>query len=346
MARHNPSEDTLSRKYNIIGEDVPETALFEGDALVSSLSETPRVIKSVYYYDDTGSELFERLCSENNYYLFRMERDLLTTNAKAIAGQTGPVSLIELGSGNEEKTTLLVEAYVETYGPTSYTAIDINHSILERAAENILSSTSDLNFLGIVGTYQTGLAQTKELSGRKLLVSLGSAIGNLYDEELYSLLLSARAALSPGDYFLVGIDLDKETEILEAAYNNQMAILGNLCVLQHLNWRFSGNFDIFQFRHVAFHNKSLQRVEAHLEAMQAQSINLQKLNFSFQLEKGEMIRTEIMRKVELHAFHDMFIEYGFHPVQHWTDSYKRYAVCLFQLSGQPTKFDSEAPLSG
>ncbi|MER9133180.1 L-histidine N(alpha)-methyltransferase [Mesorhizobium sp. M0768] len=345
MARHTPSEDTASRKYHIIGEDVPDTVLFDGDALVSSLSETPRLIKSVYYYDDTGSELFERLCSENTYYLFITEKEILNKNAKAIAGLTGPVSLIELGSGNAEKTALLVKAYVETYGPTSYTAIDINHSILEKAAENTLSSTSDLTFLGIVGTYQTGLVQIKELSGRKLLVSFGSAIGNLYDDELYSLLVSARAALSPGDYFLVGIDLDKETKILEAAYNNQMAILGNLCVLQHLNWRFSGNFDLFQFRHVAFHNKSLQRVEAHLEAMQAQSINLQKLNFSFQLEKGEMIRTEIMRKVELHSFHDMFIEYGFHAVQHWTDSYKRYAVCLFQLSDKPTEFDSEAPLA-
>ncbi|RWI04238.1 L-histidine N(alpha)-methyltransferase [Mesorhizobium sp.] len=343
MARHNPSEGPPSRKYNIIGADIPETVLFKGDSLVSSLSGTPRVINCVYYYDDTGSILFERLCSEPTYYLFRTEKEIISQNAKAIAGITGPVSLIELGSGNAGKTTLLVDAYVKTHGPASYTAIDINHSILERAAENILSVTPDFDFLGIVGTYQTGLVQTKELTGRKLLVSFGSAIGNLYDNELCSLLLSARAALSPGDYFLVGIDLDKETEMLEAAYNNQTAILGNLCVLQHLNWRFSGNFDIFQFRHVAFHNKSLQRVEAHLEAMQAQSINLQKLNFSFQLEKGEMIRTEIMRKVDLNSFHGMFIEYGFRPVQNWTDSYKRYAVCLFQLSDK--QFESEPPLA-
>ncbi|AZV19269.1 L-histidine N(alpha)-methyltransferase [Mesorhizobium sp. M7A.F.Ce.TU.012.03.2.1] len=345
MTRHNQTENPPSAMYNIIGEDVPEHVLFDGGALVSSLSEKPRLIKSIYYYDDAGSKMFERLCSEDSYYLFRTEMDIITQNAKAVSDLTGSVSLIELGSGNAEKTTRLVGAYVERYGPTSYTAIDINRSILERAGENIVSLTSDLNFLGIVGTYQTGLARTKELSGRKLLISLGSAIGNLYDDELYSLLFSARAALSPGDYFLVGTDLNKETEILEAAYNNQMAILGNLCVLQHLNWRFSGNFDIFQFRHVAFHNKSLQRVEAHLEAMQDQSINLQKLNFCFQLEKGEMIRTEIMRKVELHTFYDMFIEYGFHPVQHWTDSHKRYAVCLLQLSDEPRKFDSEARLA-
>ncbi|TIQ83509.1 MAG: L-histidine N(alpha)-methyltransferase, partial [Mesorhizobium sp.] len=131
MARHNPSEGPPSRKYNIIGADIPETVLFKGDSLVSSLSGTPRVINCVYYYDDTGSILFERLCSEPTYYLFRTEKEIISQNAKAIAGITGPVSLIELGSGNAGKTTLLVDAYVKTHGPASYTAIDINHSILE-----------------------------------------------------------------------------------------------------------------------------------------------------------------------------------------------------------------------
>ncbi|TGT51169.1 L-histidine N(alpha)-methyltransferase, partial [Mesorhizobium sp. M2E.F.Ca.ET.166.01.1.1] len=95
---------------------------------------------------------------------------------------------------------------------------------------------------------------------------------NMHDDELHDLLLSARSALSSGDYLLVGMDLDKETKILEAAYNNQTAILTNLCVLQHLNWRFGGDFDPFQFRHVAFHNKSLYRMESYLEAMHEQMI--------------------------------------------------------------------------
>ncbi|TIX52520.1 MAG: L-histidine N(alpha)-methyltransferase, partial [Mesorhizobium sp.] len=107
-----------------------------------------------------------------------------------------------------------------------------------------------------------------------------------------------------------------------------------LCVLRHLNWRFSGDFDLFQFRHVAFHNKSLHRMESHLEAMQDQLINLHKLNFSFQLEKGELIRTEIMRKVEINAFNDMFGNYDFWQVKYWTDSDQRYAVILFQLSSE------------
>ncbi|TIV73625.1 MAG: hypothetical protein E5V79_04630, partial [Mesorhizobium sp.] len=173
MAGHNPGDGTPSKKYSIVGTDVPEAVLFNGDALVSSLSESPRVINGIYYYDDAGSALFERLCSENTYYLFSTEKTILAQHAKEIAVITGPVSLIELGSGSAEKTTLLVDAYVETHGPASYTAIDINHSILERAAENILSVTSDLDFLGIVGTYETGLVQIKELTGRKLLVSFG-----------------------------------------------------------------------------------------------------------------------------------------------------------------------------
>ncbi|WP_095090625.1 L-histidine N(alpha)-methyltransferase [Mesorhizobium sophorae] len=345
MVRHRQSEDILSKRYQIVGADVPEATLFKKDLLISSLSASPRAINSIYFYDDAGSALFERLCEEETYYLFRTERGLLVDNAKSISDITGPVYLVELGSGNAKKTTLLIDAYVTAHGPTSYAAIDINHSILERAAENILSETSDLDFLGIVGTYQTGLTETKKLAGRKLLVCLGSTIGNLYDDELYYLLLAARAASSHGDFFLVGIDLDKDSKILEAAYNNQTAILSNLCALQHLNRRFGGNFDIFNFRHVAFYNRSMNRIESYVEAAQEQSINLGKLEFSFHLEKGELIRTEIMRKFTPQALNRLFMEYGFHPVQHWIDSDNRYAVCLFQLSDEPTKYGSEPPVA-
>ncbi|RUW53766.1 L-histidine N(alpha)-methyltransferase [Mesorhizobium sp. M1A.F.Ca.ET.072.01.1.1] len=334
MVRHDLGTATAATdKYDIIGADVPDEMLFKGDLLVASLSESPRNVNSIYYYDDTGSKLFERLCDEQTYYLFRTEKDILDQYAKTISGITGPASLIELGSGNAEKTTLLVGAYVRAYGLTSYAAVDINRSILERAAENILSVSSDLNFLGIVGTYQTGLAEIKNLVSPKLLFCLGSTIGNMHDGELDNLLLTVRSALSPGDYFLVGIDLDKETEILEAAYNNQTAILANLCVLQHLNWRFSGDFDIFQFRHVSRHNKSMRRMETYVESAQDQVISLRRLNFSFHLEKGEMIRTEIMRKVELNSFIMVLSRYGFRQVQYWTDCNQRYAVTLFQLSG-------------
>ncbi|WP_275531938.1 L-histidine N(alpha)-methyltransferase [Ensifer aridi] len=316
--------------------------IFRADLLIASLSESPRTISSMYYYDDTGSALYERLCMEPSYYLFRDEREIIAENAKSIASITGKVSLIELGSGNAEKTTLLINGYIEAGGLNSYAAIDINRSMLEKAAENILSVTPNLEFTGIVGTYATGLEKAATLVGAKLLISLGSSVGNMYDDELHSLLGSVRSFMASGDYFLLGIDLDKESNILEAAYNNQSAILANLCVLQHLNWRFKGNFSLFQFRHVAFHNKKLYRMEGHLEAMQAQSINLEKLNFSFSLKKGEMIRTEIMRKVNLHAFHAMLFKYSLRPVQHWTDRNQRYAISLLQLSEKTTGSDCEA----
>lgn len=337
MPQGRPSKHKLGepQKRTIIGADLPETEIFRGDVLIQSLSASPRSIGSMYYYDDTGSALFERLCQEASYYLFRAEEEILTQYAKSIADMTGPVSLIELGAGTAQKTTLLINAYMESHGSTSYAAIDINRSILEKAAENLLSMTPDLNFTGIIGVYQTGLEHAAAVTGQKLLVCLGASLGNMYDDELHRLLHSVRSLFSLGDYFLVGIDLDKSSDILEAAYNNQSAILTNLCVLQHLNWRFDGNFNVFQFRHVAFHNKSLCRMEAHLEAMQAQSVNLKRLDFSFFLEKGEMIRTEIMRKVNLLTFNDIFIKHGLNAVHHWTDSKRRYAVCLFQIVDAP-----------
>lgn len=342
MARHFPGTTAAAtrNKYEILGADVPEETLFKGDLLVASLSDSPRSVNSIYYYDDVGSRLFERLCHEETYYLFRTEKDILAQHATSIADITGPISVVELGCGNAEKTSLLFDAYVKQHGRTFYAAIDINRLILESAAENIFSVTTDLDFLGIVGTYETGLAQVANLVGPKLLVCLGSTMGNMHDDELHNLLLSAQSALSSGDYLLVGMDLDKDTETLEAAYNNQTAILTNLCVLRHLNWRFDGDFQLFQFRHVAFHNKPLYRMESHLEAMQEQTINLNNLDFSFRLDKGEMIRTEIMRKLELHAFHKLLDPYKFRPVQHWTDSSQKYAVSLFQLGAASTELSS------
>ncbi|MDX8514649.1 L-histidine N(alpha)-methyltransferase [Mesorhizobium captivum] len=333
MAQDPPGTAAVAtgNKYEIIGSDVPEETLFNGDLLVASLSESPRRVNSIYYYDDTGSLLFERLCTEKTYYLFRTERDILAQHAKDIAEMTGSVFLVELGSGNAEKTTLLIDAYARSHGPTSYAAVDINRSILERAAENILSVSSDLNFFGVVGTYQSGLAEVKNLAAPKLLICLGSTIGNMHDDELDNLLLSARSSLTHGDYFLVGIDLDKETEMLEAAYNNQTAILANLCVLQHLNWRFGANFQIFKFRHVSVHNKDLRRMESYLEATQSQVINIDKLQLSFGLSKGELILTEIMNKVKLSDFSNILGRFGFRRVQHWTDLQERYALMLCRL---------------
>ncbi|MFB9984550.1 L-histidine N(alpha)-methyltransferase [Mesorhizobium kowhaii] len=339
MVRRLTSNRTLNdgQTFTIIGDDLHDTEIFRGDLLKNSLSQSPRSIGCMYYYDDTGSALFDRLCKEESYYLFRAEREILSQYAKSVTDMTGPVSLVDLGSGNAQKTTLLINAYVENHGPTSYAAIDVNRSILEQAAESLLSMTPDLNFTGIIGVYQTGLEQAATVTGPKLLVCLGSSVGNMYDDELNDLLESVRTLFAPGDYFLVGIDLDKKTDILEAAYNNQSAILTNLCVLQHLNWRFDGNFNVFQFRHVAFHNKPLCRMEAHLEAMQAQSVNLEKLEFSICLEKGEMIRTEIMRKVNVHTFNEMFMKHDLNPIQHWTDSEQKYAVCLFKLENMRGK---------
>lgn len=336
MFRRFPSKRMLDarQKHTIVGADLPETEIFRGDLLIRSLSDSPRSISSMYYYDDAGSALFERLCKEDSYYLFRAEREILAQCAKSVADVTGPTSLVELGCGNAEKTTLLIEAYMEDHGPTSYAAIDINRAILDKAAENLHSMIPNLNFTGIVGLYKTGLERASTVTGPKLLVCLGASVGNMYDDELHELLHSVRSLFAVGDYFLVGIDLEKDSDILEAAYNNQSAILTNLCVLQHVNWRFDGNFNLFQFRHVAFHNKRLCRMEAHLEAMQAQSVRLEKLEFSFFLEKGEMIRTEIMRKVNLHAFNEIFRKNGLDPVQHWTDSERSYALCLFEVTNQ------------
>lgn len=277
--------------------------------------------------------LFERLCTEPAYYLFRTERALLETAAHEIVDQTGKVSVIELGSGNAEKTRVLLDAYARRYPTITYAAIDINRSILERAAESMSIGVPTAEFVGIVGTYQSGLQALPPVEGRKLLICLGSTIGNMHDEEIGDLLSASQQALRPGDLFLVGIDMDKDSEVLEAAYNNQTAILTNLCVLQHVNWRFRGNFNVFNFRHIAYHNKALRRMESHLESLITQPIAIRDLGLEFELQAGETIRTEIMRKVILSEFEDLFAPFSFSLSARWIDPSTPYALCLFEMTG-------------
>ncbi|RWD27513.1 MAG: L-histidine N(alpha)-methyltransferase [Mesorhizobium sp.] len=327
---HGAERRLETPRFRIIGDDVPDTALFCGERLLKDISKSPRTINSMYYYDDLGSVLFERLCQEPSYYLFRTEHDIISRHGINIAETTGPASLIELGCGNGQKTKMLLEAYSVAQGEITYVPIDINRYILDKAGKQLICNLPNVSVLGIVGTYETAMTQLPNIVGRKLIMCLGSTMGNMEDEEISALLETVRSVVSQGDYFLVGIDRDKDSMLLEAAYNNQTAIMTNLAVLRHINWRFEGDFDMFQFRHVAFHNVSLGRMESYLESLATQTINLKKLNFSVTINCGERIMTEIMRKVKLESFNELFRRFGFTAVKQWSDMNRYFAVCLFR----------------
>ena len=297
------------------------------------LSQTPKTLPPQYFYDAQGSELFEQICQLPEYYLTRTEASILQESAAAIAQHTAPCELIELGSGSSTKTRLLLDAYQHQKAPLCYRPIDVSASILETSTQQLLLDYPTLKVHGLVGTYELGLQHlTTAYLPRRLLLFLGSTLGNLAPAECNAFFELIRGALRPGDFFLLGVDLHKDVAQLEAAYNDRQGITAafNLNILRHLNQRFDGNFDLTQFEHVAFYNQTQRQIEMHLRSVQAQTVRLAKLDYTVEFQAGETIRSEISRKFDLTELQQQLQAKQFRPVQTWTDPNQWFGVMLYQ----------------
>lgn len=297
------------------------------------LSQTPKTLPPQYFYDARGSELFEQICQLPEYYLTRTEASILRDYAAAIAQYTAPCELIELGSGSSTKTRLLLDAYQQQNAPLCYRPIDVSATILKSSTQQLLSDYPTLKVHGLVGTYEMGLQHlTTTYLPCRLIAFLGSTLGNLNPTDCAAFFDLISSALRAGDFFLLGVDLHKETAQLEAAYNDRQGVTAafNLNILQHLNQRFNGNFDLSQFEHVAFYNQAQHQIEMHLRSLQAQTVHLAKLDYTVEFQPGETIRSEISRKFELADLQQQLRAKQLDHVQTWTDSNQWFGLMLFQ----------------
>ena len=172
---------------------------------------------------------------------------------------------------------------------------------------------------------------TPDLNPR-LLIFLGSTLGNLEEQECTQFLTQIRQALQPGEYFLVGVDLQKSPEVLEAAYNDSKGVTAafNLNMLRHVNRAFQGNFALDQFVHRAFYNAIAHQIEMHLVSLQPQMVTLESLKFQVTLQAGESLRTEISRKFHLPTFSTVLAAQGLRSLRIWTDPQDWFALLLCQ----------------
>ncbi len=322
-------------RLSILEVSRPQDLDDDGSALIAGLTAEPKTIPCRYFYDDEGSRLFELLCAQPEYYLSRCETAILKRYSAEIAALTGCCDLVELGSGTARKTRLLLEAYRRAGCAARFVPIDVNRHVIECAARALHATFPDLEILGLVGTYEQGLRNLPSPAGRRLVLFLGSTIGNLDEAALDGLLASVRASGQPGDYFLVGADLDKPSADLEAAYNDAagVAARSNLNVLQHLNRRFGADFDLSKFRHVAFHNREKLRAEAHLHSLADQTVNLGDLGLTVHICEGETVCTEIMRKFEFAEFVHRVETAGYEFCQAWFDDNRWFSLSLFRCAG-------------
>ncbi len=313
---------------------VTETVTFDaGSDVIQGLTQTPKTLPTRYLYDDRGSELFEQICELPEYYLTRTETKILQQYASEIARITGPCELVELGSGSSTKTRIILDAYQQLGYPMLYVPIDVSAGILESSARQLLADYPSLQVHALAGTYELALAKIlpSELPSR-IIGFIGSSLGNLTPQESDVFISQITNALQVGEYFLLGVDLQKPKDILEPAYDDSQGVSAafNLNILEHLNQLFEGNFDMTQFEHWSFYNETENQIESYLRSLRSQSVELRALNLTVNFAPGETIHTEISRKFDLNIIQQQLTAQGLVPLNVWTDPNQWFGLLLCQ----------------
>ena len=295
------------------------------------LSDTPPWLHSRFLYDHKGSELFESICEQPEYYLTRTEASLLERNANQICQTTGPVTLIELGSGNSAKTDYLLTAYGANGSDVRYVPIDVSEAILHQAKEAIIARHETVTVTGIADTYERAFPLFKEFSPAMVLF-LGSSIGNFDQRETDAFWRGLSDALSSRDYFLLGIDLVKDEHVLHAAYNDSAGVTAAFTknLFERINRELGASIDVDQVEHVARYNAEWQRVEIYARFETEQEVYLAPLDRTIIVPAGAMVMTEICRKYSLQKMTEYARCFDFSVEQVITDKREWFGLLLLQ----------------
>ncbi|AFZ45856.1 methyltransferase [Halothece sp. PCC 7418] len=327
----------VSRRLKIddLSDPTVTASANDGSDLIAGLTQKQKSIPCHYLYDDRGSEIFEQICELPEYYPTRTEAQILRENGSAIAQTTGNCELIELGSGSSTKTRLLFDAYQSVGEHLYYIPIDVSAGILEASAKQLLADYPSLDIHGLIGTYQQALQHLPPSPTLKRMVFfLGSSLGNFAPKQCREIFQDVKKALQLGDYFLLGLDLQKSKDILEPAYNDSQGVTAefNYNLLDHLNRRFQGDFNRQHFRHWTFYNSELGQIETYLRSTKPQTVELKALNLTVEFREGETIHTEISRKFNLQEMEQELAQAGLPMIETWTDSQDWFALVLCQAT--------------
>ena len=292
--------------------------------VIAGLSLPQKALPPKYFYDARGSRLFEAICRLKEYYPTRAELALTRGYIGGIAGfarQHG--TLIEYGSGESMKSRLLIEALC----PSAYIPVDISKDALRAAAAKLRRRFAWLDIRPVYGDFSRPLKiPLPQGRGRRVVYFPGSTIGNLTPEEARAFLRMTRRQLGPGGAMLVGVDLKKDANVLHAAYNDARGVTAafNLNLLARINRELGGDFKLRRFRHYAFYNAALGRIEMHLVSLAPQRVNVGGHRFTF--EAGESIHTENSYKYSVEGFRALARSAGFRAGEIWLDPKRLFAL--------------------
>ncbi len=303
--------------------------------MLRGLTAAEKSLPCRYFYDGTGSQLFEQICVLPEYYLTRVEHALLRQNAVAVvANMPAVAALVELGSGSASKTRLLLEAALAGGDAVRYIPIDISQSILEESARDLLRDYERLEVLAVAGEYQEGLAVLqRRVEGPKVILWLGSNVGNFGRREAVQFTGQVRRQMTADDCLIMGVDLRKDAAVLERAYDDAAGVTArfNKNLLARINGELGGDFDLEAFAHKAVYDEDEGRVSMFLVSLAQQRVAIDALEIEVVFAAGEHVHTEDSYKYSAAEIEALARASGLRLKEQWFDAEKRFSVNLLAV---------------
>jgi dimethylhistidine N-methyltransferase len=322
--------------------DISDATRAFADDVLTGLGSDPKRLSPKYFYDRAGSELFQRITALPEYYLTRTEAGILEAHADAIAKLVPPdAAMVEFGAGSAAKTRILLRAAPQI---TAYVAVDISGEYLAAETARLQQEMPNLRVLPIEADFTKPFVLPAALGTRPRIGFFpGSTIGNFEPHEANTLLHHAATMLGPDALFIVGVDLVKDPDVLNAAYNDSAGVTAafNLNLLKRINRELGGEFDLASFRHRACYHQEQGRIEMHLVSLARQKVRV--CGKSFEFRRGETIHTENSYKYTIDLFRSHARGAGWTIAAAFTDADNYFSVHALRAKGAPRAARPIAP---
>lgn len=300
--------------------------------ILEGLLAEQKHISSKFFYNKKGSELFEEITKLQEYYPTRTEKKILKTIAPRIFGNLKNVRIIELGSGDCSKISILLSSIRSEFLDTiTYVPVDVSATALKKSVFELVGKFPGLNIEGVVANFLNQY-EYLESETRKIICFLGSTIGNLTKTQAKEFIKNISSKMHPGDLLLLGADMVKSINVVEAAYNDTKQVTAdfNKNILNNVNHKLGTQIGLENFKHKAFYNKYEDRIEMHLVCLKNQSYSIYGNGQSIQFTRGETIHTENSHKYTIDNINEFAIQSELQLREVFNDERKYFSVCLFE----------------
>ena len=322
---------------------MPKTTMATDQAFAQDvqqgLSSSPKFLSSKYFYDENGDRIFQEIMKMPEYYLTRSEHEILEEKKEEIlevfSNDGRPFQLIEFGAGDGTKTKVLLEHFLEKKAQFKYLPIDISENVLNQLTSDLKNTLPNLRVEAQQGEYFEalgGLANGGKT--RKIILFLGSNIGNFTPDEAAIFLKKMARNLHKGDLLFIGFDLKKNPDLILQAYDDKSGITRsfNLNLLSRINSELGGNFNISDFAHFPSYNPITGEMKSFLVSKKDQEVYIEALEETFSFEKWEAVYMEVSQKYNMHEIEKMAGEAGFVPVDNLFDRKRYYVDSIWEVA--------------